>query len=96
MHRKKIGYINVDSGQIFIADPVNLNHWRPGDYEYGKDTNNSYAQVSILSGKDNCGEIEDGVVVSNFGGDGSYPVYAFIDDEGIITKIEIDFTCQDS
>lgn len=89
MERRQIGHIMVDSGQIFIIDPCYLDHWKHGDYAANVPPDNSYARVTdAMFAGGGFAEAERGVVCSS-DGDSIYPVYATIDDQGYISKIEI-------
>lgn len=89
MRRRRIGWVGVDSGQLFIVDPCYLSSWRHGDYP--ADDDNSYHRVTSFMLEHNYGEVERGVVVSEFGGDGAFPVYAIENDDGLVVKVEIVF-----
>lgn len=76
---KKLGYISVDTGQIIVLDPVNLDNKNiTYDKACSKDIKNNLAVVSGTGM-----------------GDGVYPVYAVIEDTGKfgkrVSKIIIDF-----
>ena len=91
MFRKRIGFVPVDSGQIFISDPTFLNDWQQGDYPSEETEENSYSRVTTLMLNQGYGNVENGVVVGNFGGDGVYFVYVTEDEEGNVLKAEIVF-----
>jgi len=94
---KKIGYIGVDSGQILIVDPCYLSKWKDGDFKAeSKDDkpDNSYDESGIITcfngnsfGQHSIG----GFVSSTLWGDGTYPIYAELDDRGIPKRLIIDF-----
>lgn len=91
MHRKLIGYLTVDSGQLFITDPGYLESWQHGDYTEGVEPDNSYARVTtFMFAHDGYGEIENGIVVG-LEGDGYYPVYLTEDEHGHLIKLEVVF-----
>ena len=78
----KIGECAVDTGTLIIADPVNLKGWTAEDAQLCGD-----AAIS----KDN--QVLNGLAVAvSTHGDGCFEVSALMDDEGIIKKVEIDFT----
>ncbi len=89
MARKRIGHVAVDSGQLFITDPAYLNEWRAGEYPAGDD--NSYHRVTSFMLDQTYGEVENGVVVSGWGGDGFFPVYVVEDEDGLVERVEIVF-----
>ena len=95
-----IGNFAVDSGQAIIGDPCYLDNWEPwndqtdsfdkheakaGEYGYlgacGVTTKKGYGQLGMA----------DAVAFSTGYGDGLYPVYAEIDEDGRIAKIVVDF-----
>ncbi len=88
MERTMLGWITVDSGQIFITDPCYLNRWVPGDYRAEDD--NSYHRVTSFMLDNSFGEVESGVVVGPFD-DGAYPVFAVEDEQGRLLRVEIAF-----
>ncbi|HEY9763942.1 MAG TPA: hypothetical protein V6D07_15530 [Trichocoleus sp.] len=96
MHRKLIGYLTVDSGQLFITDPGYLRNWQHGEYTQGVEPDNSYARVTtFMFENDGYGEIENGIVVG-VDGDGYYPVYALEDEDGHLIKLEVVFQPEQS
>jgi hypothetical protein len=95
MNRKLIGYVMVDSGQIFITDPAYLSTWTHGEYSLGVEPDNSYARVTtFMFAHGGYGEVEHGLVVAT-DGDGYYPVYVFEDESGHLIKLEILFQSDD-
>jgi hypothetical protein len=89
LNRKKVGYVAIDSASLFIVDPCYLKTWRHG--EYPAEDGNSYHNLASFALKDKYGEVERGVVVTYFGGDGVYPVYVLEDNDGNVLKVEIAF-----
>lgn len=93
-----IGSFSVDSGQAIVGDPCYLDGWEtwkegePFDYQ-GKEGQYGYLGACATTLKNGHGILGMGSAVAfNTGyGDGLYPVYAEINDEGRITKIVIDF-----
>ena len=92
-----IGSFTVDSGQAMVGDPCYLDNWDTNKNEEwnieGKEYEYSYFGASATTLKNNYGELSSGtaVVFSTGYGDGVYPVYADINEDGRITKIVIDF-----
>lgn len=87
MRRVQIGKVGVDSGQLMVCDPCYIDsEWGSDEFNYktvcGK--TNPDAQLNYKMG-------HPGVAVAfDFGyGDGVYPVYATINGEGRIIKVEI-------
>jgi hypothetical protein len=91
------GSIAIDSGQAMVGDPCYLDEWdtnkndewnlegKVGEYSYqgasATTLANSYGQLGFAT-----------AVVFNTGyGDGLYPVYVQMNDEGRVSKIVIDF-----
>ena len=87
LNRKKVGYVAVDSASLFIVDPCYLKTWRDG--EYPAEDGNSYHNLASFALKNKYGEVERGVVVSRFAGDGVYPVYVLEDEEGNVLNLLI-------
>jgi hypothetical protein len=96
---KLIGKFGVDSGQAMIGDPCYLDSWQtwesekePFENHKNKKGEFSYLGACNATLENSYGELGHGsAVVFNTGfGDGSYPVYAQIN-EGIVEKIVIDF-----
>ena len=100
MTKTLIGRFAVDSGQAMIGDPCYLDDWKPWNSEQDKfeDHINRVGEYGYLGAcnatlTNGYGELKQGAsVVFNTGwGDGVYPVYANIDEEGTIRSITIDF-----
>jgi hypothetical protein len=97
-----IGQFAVDSGQAMVGDPCYLDEWQP--WSYGEDVpfeehKNRAGEYSYLGacnatlGK-GFGELgsASSVVFSTGYGDGLYPVYAHINEDGRVGLVVIDFT----
>jgi len=91
------GSIAIDSGQAMVGDPCYLDDWdtNKGD-EWnleGKVGQYSYQGASATTLANSFGELGFATaVVFNTGyGDGLYPVYVQMNDEGRVSKIVIDF-----
>jgi hypothetical protein len=91
------GQIIIDSGQAMVGDPCYLDEWdtnqndeweltdKVGDYSY------QGASATTLA---NCyGQLGRGsaVVFSTGYGDGLYPVYVQMNEDGRVSKVVIDF-----
>lgn len=93
-----VGSFGVDSGQVMVGDPCYLDEWKSNRNDEwnleGKVGQYSYQGASATTLTDlSSGELGIGnaVVFSTGYGDGLYPVYALINDEGRIEKVVIDF-----
>jgi len=95
-----IGYFSVDSGQAMVGDPCYLDEWEPWNDKSEKFENHvnhkgkySYLGACNATINDNYGELGNAtaVVFSTGYGDGLYPVYAEINDDGRVAKVFIDF-----
>jgi len=92
-----IGGFAVDSGQAMVGDPCYLDEWKTNaDEEWnleGKVGDYSYQGASATTVANNFGSLGNGksVVFDTGYGDGFYPVYAELNDDGRISKIVIDF-----
>ena len=91
------GWFSVDSGQAMVGDPCYLDGWKTNE---GEDWNlkdkigdYSYQGASATTIENSFGELGIGTaVVFNTGyGDGYYPVYVQMNDDGRISKVVIDF-----
>jgi len=91
------GWFSVDSGQAMVGDPCYLDGWKTNEGEEwnleGKIGDYSYQGASATTIENSFGELGIGTaVVFNTGyGDGYYPVYVQINDDGRISKVVIDF-----
>jgi hypothetical protein len=90
------GYFSVDSGQAMIGDPCYLDGWETNEGEEwnleGKAGSYSYQGASATTIENSYGELGIGTaVVFNTGGDGYYPVYVQMNEDGRISKVVIDF-----
>jgi hypothetical protein len=99
-----IGSFAVDSGQAMVGDPCYLDQWEVWDdkvdsFDEYANKAGSYgylgsAQATLTKGYGELG-ISNAVVFSTGYGDGIYPVYAEINDEGRVTRVVIDFVGED-
>jgi hypothetical protein len=95
------GYFSVDSGQAMVGDPCYLDDWDTNkDDEWnleGKEGKYSYQGASATTVTNNYGELGLGtaVVFSTGYGDGYYPVYVSLNDDGRVSKVVIDFEGDD-
>lgn len=97
-----IGRFSVDSGQAIVGDPCYLDDWKHWSSDSGidfDDHENKAGEYGYLGacnatlGK-GYGELNNGsaVAFSTGYGDGYYPVYAHINDDGRVGMVVIDFT----
>jgi hypothetical protein len=96
----KIGWFTVDSGQAIVGDPCYLDEWdtnkneqwpndlskKAGEYSY-------HGASGMTCSPNGYGELggAKAVVFSTGYGDGLYPVYAQLDNDGRVAKIVIEF-----
>jgi Protein of unknown function (DUF4241) len=91
------GYFSVDSGQAMVGDPCYLDNWdtnKGDDWAIeGKEGQYSYHGASATTIAKAYGELGNATaVVFNTGyGDGLYPVYVELNDDGRVSKVLIDF-----
>jgi Protein of unknown function (DUF4241) len=90
------GYFAVDSGQAMVGDPCYLSDWdtnKDDEWELeGKIGQYSYQGASATTIANSFGELGNSAVVFSTGyGDGLYPVYVQINDDGRVSKVVIDF-----
>jgi hypothetical protein len=91
------GWFSVDSGQAMVGDPCYLDQWKTNEGEAwdleGKIGQYSYQGASATTIENSYGELGIGTaVVFNTGyGDGYYPVFVEMNEDGRISKVVIDF-----
>jgi hypothetical protein len=91
------GYFSVDSGQAMVGDPCYLDQWKTDEgLEWdlqGKIGQYSYQGASATTIENSYGELGIGsAVVFNTGyGDGYYPVFVQMNEDGRVSKVVIDF-----
>ena len=91
------GSFGVDSGQAMVGDPCYLDNWDTNKNEEwnleGKENEYSYYGASATTLANSYGELGIGTaVVFNTGyGDGLYPVYVQLNEDGRVSKVVIDF-----
>ena len=91
------GRIGIDSGQAMVGDPCYIDNWdtnKNDDWNIdGKEGQYSYHGASATTLANSYGELGFGTaVVFNTGyGDGLYPVYVQMNDDGRVSKVVIDF-----
>jgi hypothetical protein len=91
------GSFTVDSGQAMIGDPCYLDNYdtnanEPWNLE-GKVGQYSYQGISATTLAHSFGQVGEGqaIVFSTGYGDGFYPVYVQLNDDGRVSKVIIDF-----
>ena len=96
-----IGQFAVDSGQAIVGDPCYLDEWKnwDRDKELFEDHNNKVGEYGYLGAcnatiKKGFGQLggQSAVAFSTGYGDGTYPVYADITEDGRVGLVVIDFT----
>ncbi|MFN7322975.1 MAG: DUF4241 domain-containing protein, partial [bacterium] len=96
-----IGEVAVASGQAMGGDPCNLDDWKPWDsetvkFEEHKNKAGEYGYLGACEATIGKGFGQLGgasaVAFSTGYGDGLYPVYAHINEDGRVGLIVIDFT----
>jgi hypothetical protein len=90
------GSFGVDSGQAMVGDPCYLDNWDTNKNEEwnleGKVGEYSYQGASATTLANNFGELGFNAVVFSTGyGDGLYPVYVQLNEDGRVSKVVIDF-----
>ena len=96
-----IGHFTVDSGQAMVGDPCYLDEWdNNANDEFnveGKEGQYSYHGACATTLKDNYGELgmSSAVVFSTGYGDGFYPVYAELNEDGRVARVVIEFIGED-
>lgn len=107
---RRIGSVAVDSGMLLLGDPANylqgdppptlrggwkqiVNRIFAEETRIARETGQSPAALGVPFANNREGA---GVVLTNFGGDGVYPVYASTDERGMITELRIVFDEQEA
>jgi hypothetical protein len=91
------GHFGVDSGQAMVGDPEYLEAWdtnKNDDWNLeGKVGEYSYQGASATTLEFNYGQVGrfNAVVFSTGYGDGLYPVYVQMNEDGRVSKVVIDF-----
>ena len=91
------GWFSVDSGLSMVGDPCYLDKWKTNEGEEweleGKIGTYSYQGASATTLDNSYGELGIGsAVVFNTGyGDGYYPVFVQMNEDGRVSKVVIDF-----
>ena len=90
------GSFGVDSGQAMVGDPCYLDTWNTNEGDEweleGKAGEYSYQGASATTLANNFGTLGASAVVFSTGyGDGYYPVYVQLNDDGRVSKVVIDF-----
>jgi len=93
-----IGSFSVDSGQAIVGDPCYLDEWEPWSNGEPFDHQSKAGQYGYLGAcgvtlKEGYGTLGNGsaVAFTTGYGDGLYPVYAELNDDGRIVKVVIVF-----
>jgi hypothetical protein len=95
-----IGNFAVDSGQAMIGDPCYLDEWKPWDSTVDKFEDHpkhageyGYLGACNATLTEGYGELNrgSGVVFTTGYGDGLYPVYAIMNEDGRIAGVFVDF-----
>ena len=91
------GMIAIDSGQAMVGDPAYIDEWDTNKNEEwnieGKEGEYSYHGASATTLAKNYGQlgIATAVVFNTGHGDGVYPVYVKLNDDGRVSMVVIDF-----
>ena len=92
------GTIAIDSGQAMVGDPCYLDtfeHWADGTPFNHAEKAGEYGYLGScgVTLKDGFGQLGESqaVVFSTGYGDGLYPVYVKLNDDGRVSKVVIDF-----
>ena len=82
-----IGVIGVDSGTVCIGDTVYMKDYSEDDFiNILENFENGINKIPFFEG--NAGKA---IIISQFGGDGTYDVYVNRNDKGLIKQIVINF-----
>ena len=92
-----IGHVGVDSGQVIVTDPCYLSDWKANDFSVqGTKLDYSYeGACNATLGENGGAEIgsgTQGVASRTAYGDGCYPVFQIIGDDGTVEGLFVDFS----
>lgn len=95
--KELIGKIDVDAGLVMIGDPCYTSSGRnvADDWERFCDKLQREEVDGVTTIEHESGLPGKALVVGDFGGDGTYPVYVKRDKDGQVKKIIIDFEQED-
>lgn len=87
LERRFVGVVEVDSGTLLVGDPLyclpEAARGRPGiDY------------AAVIAAPDEPASPLDGrpvLLVGRFGGDGTFPVFAELDEDGFVVRVAVEF-----
>ncbi len=85
--RRFLGVVEVDSGTLLLGDP---GYCLPR----AKDGTSGIDYESIMGAPDEPASYLDGrpvILLTRFGGDGTFPVYGEIDEDGELVRVTIEF-----
>ena len=90
------GHFGVDSGQAMVGDPCYLDQWNTNEGDEwnleGKVGHYSYHGASATTLAQDFGSLGNSAGVFSTGyGDGFYPVYVQMNEDGRVSKVVIDF-----
>lgn len=90
------GYFSVDSGQAMVGDPCYLDDWDTNKNDEwnleGKEGQYSYHGASATTLSKDFGPLGFNAVVFSTGkGNGLYPVYVQLNEDGRVSKVVINF-----
>jgi len=91
---EQIGTVGVDAGMLLISDPCYVLHreGKPSMGDIGKDWD-EFCDITTAAERQSNGICDFGafLTVSNFGGDGEFPVYVKRNRNGLITELRVVF-----
>lgn len=97
IERRLIGRVPVDSGTLMVVDPCYM-ACEPGQGSYQEPARVKAFLDAFDRGKiaweERVRGLATGLTVSGFGGDGTYPVYAEIDEHGLVARIIVEFEAE--
>ncbi len=91
-----IGHVGVDSGQVMITDPCYLSDWKNDEFDSSDaPLNYSYSGACAATlgenGGTEIGSGTQGVASRTAHGDGCFPVFQIIGDDGTVEGLFVDF-----
>ena len=85
--RRFIGLVEVDSGTLFLGDPLYC-------LARAKDGTPGIDYASVIAAPDEAASYLGGkpvMLLGQFGGDGTFPVFAEVAEDGFVVRVTVEF-----
>ena len=87
LERRFIGMVEVDSGTLLLGDPLYC-------LPRAKDGTPGIDYASVIAAPDEAASYLGGkpvMLLGQFGGDGTFPVFAEVDEDGFVVRVTVEF-----